>query len=206
MTENILDGYIFHNLEIDLINGDKLFYKIGIEDAEFIKKWFSLFSNPMELHNSENNFIYFETSYNRFVFINIDEINNICLSFDVHKSADSGYVDNFNLLDKKEKETVIDEYGNKLKIAFPDDAIFKMKGNSAPITLDHITNKALPFPMDFINQKDFYQKGIIQLEDPDGDTYFMPLRNISHFEVDRKLFYTDEEWDEFLLYNQGEKL
>jgi hypothetical protein len=214
MKETEFDKLVVHTLRVELLNGQVLRYNLDVESKQYLMRHLRENSDGDE-DTKPLHFIWFQTSQERTVIINTDSILRLTFCFDPKDSVQNpdAYYDNFKLIEKettlKDRETpdgevrlhvVVDEY-------LPQ-AIIYHKGIPAnddyytnPLKYNSLEAGALEgFELEL--EGDIPYRQFIELIDDDGETSFLPLKEIIVLELETSLIapYEDDpdlEEDEF---------
>ncbi len=205
ITAAQFDQLVVYSLRIELLNGRVLFYRIDTGAREYLINKLGTNCEGSE-ENKDIDYLWFETSLERQVMINTNEIVRVTFLIDYFQETDysRGYYDNFEVVEKDTslvpKQTpegdirmyVLDE-------EFLPQAIIYHKGKSPDNNYD--TNPILYFSLNegcldtFALELDNAMplRQFINLVDNDGEETFIPLRQIIVMEFDNNLLYDVEK-------------
>jgi hypothetical protein len=207
VTENDLDQLARHTLRIELLNGMVLIYRIDVEQKQHLIG--KLRSNADGTEESRPIiFLWFETSLQRQVIINITEIARItfCYDYSIELAEPNSYFDNFKVLEKD--TTLVEEATEEGKVRlhvvtqeFLPSAILYHKGIAPedgyeinPLLYYDLSKGCLGlFGLELDDEIPLRQ--FINFVDLDGEENFIPINQIIVMEFEDNLMY-DEEYEE----------
>jgi hypothetical protein len=205
LTESEFDKNVIYTLRIELLTGKVLLYPINIDNKKYLIE--KLRANSDGIGEKEPIvFLWFETSPNRMVIIDINSISRITFCFDLAfqvKNTNS-YFDNFKMLETEtslvEKETEEGKVGlHVIEDQYLPQAIICHSGKAPedlyddnPLTYSQL-NKACLAGLNIELEGDVPLRQFLYLIDNDGEETFIPFRQITLMEFDCDLLFDEEE-------------
>jgi hypothetical protein len=208
VTENDLDELARHTLRIELLNGMVLIYRIDVEQKQTLIGRLRSNADGTE-EGRPINFLWFETSLQRQVIINITEIARItfCYDYTIELEEPNSYFDNFKVLEKD--TTLVEEATEEGKVRlhvvtqeFLPSAILYHKGIAPedgyeinPLLYYELEKGCLGlFGLELDDEIPLRQ--FINFMDLDGEENFIPIKQIIVLEFENKLLYDSEDEEE----------
>jgi hypothetical protein len=203
ITESEFDKLVAYTLRIELLNGKVLIYGINTESKKYLIN--RLRDNADGDFDKEPlPFLWFETSLNRKVIVNADEIARITFCFDYlqHLEKPNAYYDNFGVVEKDtellEKSSEGDTRLHVLEEEYLPQAIVYHKGkepednyDANPLLYSSLDEGCLEtFNLEL--EGDVPIRQFINLIDNDGEETFIPMKQIIIMEFDSNLMFSEE--------------
>ena len=205
LNESEFDEKVVYTLRIELLNGKVILYPINTENKQYLIKRLRAKSDGID-EDEPLRFLWFETSINRMVIININSIAIItfCFDFAYQLKNPNSYFDNFNILYKEtlleEKEikdgevrlhVIEDEYLPQAIIYHAGKAPDDLYDNN-PSTYSELNNGCLA-GLTIELEGDCQLRQFINIIDDDGEETFVPFNQITLMEVDNNLIFEKDE-------------
>ena len=209
ITESEFDEKVVYTLRVELLNGKVILYPVNTENKQYLINKLRAKSDGID-ETEPLHFLWFETSLNRTVVININSIARITFCFDFAFQLENphSYFDNFNIL---YKETALEEIKTKdgdarlyvIEDEFLPQAIVYHSGKAPddlysdnPSIYSSLAKGCLA-GLDIELEGDIPFRQFINVIDDDGEETFIPLMQITLMEFERTLIYeVDEDEDE----------
>jgi hypothetical protein len=208
IAEPDFDKLVDYTLRVELADGKVLIYRIDTDSKNYLINKLRENSDG-DKDSRDIDFLWFETSVNRIVIINVDSIVRTTFCFD-HKETSqksNAYFDNFKLLDK---ETYLEELQTKegevqlhvVEDHFLPQAIIFHKGKAPddgydrnPLTYSELNPSCLEgFEMELEGDWPFRQ--FLALIDNDGEESFIPMKQIIIMELDKDLIFPEDDMED----------
>lgn len=208
LTESEFDEKVVYTLRIELLNGKVIVYPVNTENKQYLMGKLMDKSDGMD-ETEPLQFLWFETSLNRMVIININSIARItfCFDFAFQFENPQSYFDNFNIL---LKETALEEVKTKdeevrlhiIQDEFLPQAIVYHSGKapddlySENPSIYSSLDKGCLVGLDIELEGDVPFRQFINVIDDDGEETFIPLKQITLMEFEQTLIYGEDEEDD----------
>lgn len=198
IVQSNLDPEINHTLRLELVNGKVFFYPLEPDSKE------ELADQLLELSEGFNSglpvrFIMFNTSLDRVVMVNVQDIARITFVFDEEMQfgeEEHGYFDNFGVLGEDE-DTEVEEDVEDLNESDIPQLILYHRGerpedeyDDNPLVYDNLEEGCLGDLSLEVQSEDSLRQ-FIYLKDDDGEITFIAIHQVILMEFDDVLL--DEE-------------
>lgn len=209
INESEFDEKVVYTLRVELLNGKVIVYPVDTEIKQYLIKKLRAKSDGID-ETEPLHFLWFETSLNRMVIININFLARItfCFDFAFQLEDPHSYFDNFNIL---HKETAIEEKETKdgevrlyvIEDEFLPQAIIYHTGKAPDDLYDDnpsiysSLNKGCLAGLSIELEGDIPFRQFINVIDDDGEETFIPLKQITVMEFDRSLIFEEDDDEEF---------
>lgn len=209
LNESEFDEKVVYTLRIELLNGKVIVYPVDTGNKQYLIRKLRAKSDGID-ETDPLHFLWFETSLNRMVIINITSLARItfCFDFAFQLEDPNSYFDNFSIV---QKETALEEKETKdgdvrlyvIEDEFLPQAIVYHSGKapddlySDNPSIYSSLDKGCLAGLDIELEGDIPLRQFINVIDDDGEETFIPLKQITVMEFDRTLVYEDDGSDEF---------
>jgi hypothetical protein len=208
VVQSHLDPEINHTLRIELINGKVFFYPLDPDSKE------ELADQLLELSEGFNSgapvrFIIFNTSLDRVVMVNVEDISRITFVYDEEMQfgeEEHGYFDNFGVLGEDEETDEAEDVEDLNESDIPQLILYHRgtrpedEYDDNPLVYDSLEDGCLGDLSLEIQSEDSLRQ-FIYLKDDDGELSFIATKQVMLMEFDGSLL--DEEDIEDLEGEEG---
>lgn len=209
LSESEFDENVVYTLRVELLNGKVVVYPVDTENKQYLIKKLRAKSDGIE-ETEPLHFIWFETSLNRMVIINIHSIARVtfCFDFALQLEEPHSYFDNFNIV---QKETALEEKETKngevrlyvIEDEFLPQAIIYHIGKAPDDLYDDNPSiyseleKGCLAGLNIELEGDVPFRQFINVIDDDGEETFIPLKQIAIMEFDCNLIFEEDDEEDF---------
>jgi hypothetical protein len=185
LRDDTYERSLFYSIRIELLDGFVLHYPISYDTQTWLSTFLINLYEP-DKDNKPVKYFSFETTPNRLVLINLDQITGLAILNDFEDTL-GVYGDHFECLVDDEKVT--DE-----KLILPD-AVIKLAHPflDQKIKTYYSLNKEQMTFMPELLQEGIDVPYFLYLVDDDGDDNYIPMHNIQCAEFDNALFSLEED-------------
>lgn len=210
ITESEFDEKVVYTLRVELLNGKVIVYPVDTENKQYLIKKLRAKSDGIDDETEPLHFLWFETSLNRTVVINVNSIARItfCFDFAFQLEDPHSYFDNFNIL---QKETALEEVATKdgevrlyiIEDEFlPQAIIYHSRKAPDDLYSDNPSiysalDKGCLAGLDIELEGDIPFRQFINVIDDDGEETFIPLKQIAVMEFDCNLIFDEDDGEDF---------
>ncbi|OQP46832.1 hypothetical protein A4H97_04735 [Niastella yeongjuensis] len=178
MNTSEFDENVVYTLRIELLDGKSLLYAIDAENKQYLINNLRLNADG-SYQEDKLSFLWFETTYNRQVVINVKSIVRVLFGVD---PAVTDYRDNFQVGSNPLPQAIVYHTGNT-----PEN-----NSQKTPLLYFSLNEGCLAsFELELEGKQRLRQ--FINLIDENGEESFIPMVQIMVMEFDQQLFYGEEE-------------